>query len=51
MSALCEQIKERSLHAGRDEEFDAFILDEDKVCDELEDMMTEGGQVCKVLTR
>jgi adenylate kinase len=38
-------VKERDLHSGRDEEFDCFILDEDKVCDELEDMMTEGGCV------
>ncbi|KAJ0396436.1 hypothetical protein ATCC90586_000379 [Pythium insidiosum] len=38
-------VKERGLHNGRDEEFDCFILDEDKVCDELEDIMAEGGQV------
>jgi adenylate kinase len=38
-------IKEKSLHTGRDDEFDAFILDEDKLCDELEDMMAEGGQL------
>ncbi|DBA00799.1 TPA: hypothetical protein N0F65_004704, partial [Lagenidium giganteum] len=38
-------VKERSLHSGRDEEFDCFILDEDKVCDEMEDMMASGGVV------
>ena len=37
-------VKMRSLHEGRDEEFDAFILDEDKVCDELEPLMARGGQ-------
>ncbi|OWY94712.1 Adenylate kinase [Phytophthora megakarya] len=38
-------VKERGLHTGRDEEFDCFVLDEDKVCDEMEDMMAEGGKV------
>ncbi|KAF1323944.1 adenylate kinase, partial [Globisporangium splendens] len=38
-------VKERELHEGRDEEFDCFVLDEDKVCDEMEDMMTEGGKI------
>ncbi|TMW55745.1 hypothetical protein Poli38472_010627 [Pythium oligandrum] len=38
-------VKEKNLHEGRDEEFDAFILDEDKVCDELEDVMAEGGKI------
>ena len=42
---LQRQVKEKSLHDGRDEEFDAFVLDEDKVCDELEDAMAEGGKV------
>ncbi|CEG47276.1 adenylate kinase isoenzyme 6-like [Plasmopara halstedii] len=40
-----ELIKEKGLHNGRDEDFDCFVLDEDKVCDEMEDMMTEGGKV------
>eukprot|EP01117_Protostelium_nocturnum_P003986 TRINITY_DN15256_c0_g1_i1.p1 TRINITY_DN15256_c0_g1~~TRINITY_DN15256_c0_g1_i1.p1 ORF type:complete len:187 (+),score=74.97 TRINITY_DN15256_c0_g1_i1:31-561(+) len=35
-------IKEKDLHDGRDEEFDAFILNEDKVCDEMEDPV--GGE-------
>ena len=38
-------MKERGLHSGRDEEFDCFVLDEDKVCDEMEDLMDEGGKV------
>lgn len=38
-------VKERELHSGRDEEFDCLVLDEDKVCDEMEDMMAEGGKV------
>ena len=33
------------MHSGRDEEFDCFVLDEDKVCDEMEDLMAEGGKV------
>ena len=38
-------IKSKELHSGRDEEFDSFIVDEDKVCDELEDIMSSGGNV------
>ncbi|RLN60738.1 hypothetical protein BBJ28_00021449 [Nothophytophthora sp. Chile5] len=36
---------ERGLHSGRDEDFDCFVLDEDKVCDEMEEMMVEGGKL------
>lgn len=36
-------VKERGLHEGKDEEFDSYILDDDKVCDELEPMLDEGG--------
>ncbi|KAJ2847617.1 factor activating pos9 [Coemansia brasiliensis] len=36
-------IKERNLHDGYDAEFDTFILNEDKVLDEMEDMMSDGG--------
>lgn len=32
-------------YQGWDEEFECFILDEDKVCDELEDTMTAGGNI------
>jgi adenylate kinase len=38
-------VKEKSLHDGWDEEFDCWILDEDKVCDELEQYMQNGGVV------
>ncbi|ETW10163.1 hypothetical protein H310_00533 [Aphanomyces invadans] len=40
-------VKERDLHAGRDEAFDCFVLDEDKVVDEMDDMMSspDGGIV------
>ncbi|KAL6063393.1 Adenylate kinase isoenzyme 6 [Balamuthia mandrillaris] len=38
-------IREKELHDGRDEEFDCFILNEDKLCDELEDTMTKGGNI------
>eukprot|EP01118_Nematostelium_gracile_P020461 TRINITY_DN9928_c0_g1_i1.p1 TRINITY_DN9928_c0_g1~~TRINITY_DN9928_c0_g1_i1.p1 ORF type:complete len:188 (-),score=45.17 TRINITY_DN9928_c0_g1_i1:24-551(-) len=45
MVEVSRLIKEKDLHDGRDEEFDCFILDEDKVCDELEDQMTRGGNI------
>ena len=35
----------KELHSGRDAEFDSWILDEDKLCDELEDTMAAGGNV------
>ncbi|ETV87736.1 hypothetical protein H257_01209 [Aphanomyces astaci] len=40
-------VKEHELHAGRDEDFDCFILDEDKVVDDMDDMMSsaDGGIV------
>lgn len=30
---------QKGLHEGKDEEWDSYILDEDKVCDEMEPMM------------
>jgi adenylate kinase len=37
-------VKEHECHEGVDEEgFDAFVLDEDKLCDIMEPMMEEGG--------
>ncbi|KAJ2396265.1 factor activating pos9, partial [Coemansia sp. RSA 2531] len=36
-------IKQRNLHDGYDEEFDTYWLNEDKVVDEMEDMMAGGG--------
>eukprot|EP00928_Gymnodinium_smaydae_P090928 TRINITY_DN74635_c0_g1_i1.p1 TRINITY_DN74635_c0_g1~~TRINITY_DN74635_c0_g1_i1.p1 ORF type:complete len:227 (+),score=71.99 TRINITY_DN74635_c0_g1_i1:57-737(+) len=38
-------VKAKSLHEGKDDEYDAFILDEDKVCDELEPLMQQGGRI------
>lgn len=38
-------VREKGCHQGRDDEFDCFVLDEDKVCDELEDIMAQGGQL------
>jgi len=42
---ISELVKQKQLYEGKDEEFDAFILDEDKVCDELEDKMVNGGNI------
>jgi len=38
-------VKTKALHQGKDEEFDAFIIDEDKVCDELESEMEDGNNI------
>ena len=38
-------VAEKALHDGRDETFDCFILNEDKVVDAMEDVMSEGGNV------
>jgi len=38
-------VREKKLHDGWDEEFQTHILNEDKICDELEDIMTEGGNI------
>ena len=38
---ILSQIKEKSLHSGKDNEFNAFILDEDsedRLLDEMEDL-------------
>ncbi|KAI8966955.1 AAA domain-containing protein [Mycotypha africana] len=40
-----ELVKTQQLHEGYLEEFDTHILDEDKLLDEMEDMMKEGGKV------
>ncbi|XP_063309792.1 adenylate kinase isoenzyme 6 [Pelobates fuscus] len=37
--------KEGNLYEGYDEEYDCPILDEDRVIDELEDQMSEGGVI------
>ncbi len=38
-------VKDQGLHDGFDEEFDAFYINEDAVCDALEDRMAQGGVV------
>lgn len=38
-------VREQSLHTGRDEEFDCYLVDEDKVCDALEDIVSSGGVI------
>jgi adenylate kinase len=38
-------VKKEELHSGWDDEFQAWVLDEDKVCDALEDRMIAGGNV------
>ncbi|XP_011621091.1 adenylate kinase isoenzyme 6 homolog [Amborella trichopoda] len=40
-----ELVKQKNLHDGWDAEFECHIINEDLVCDELEDMMEEGGNV------
>jgi hypothetical protein len=47
MRHICvgDLVKEQNLHDGRMEEFDTHILNEDKLCDYLEDIMTQGGVV------
>jgi adenylate kinase len=42
---LGKLVREKGLHSGYDAEYDCFTLDEDKVCDELEDVMESGGVV------
>ncbi|CAM9601746.1 unnamed protein product [Ectocarpus sp. 4 AP-2014] len=38
-------VRLKQCHEGRDESFDTFILDEDKLCDAMETQMEEGGNV------
>mmetsp|Transcript_20740 Transcript_20740/g.50892 ORF Transcript_20740/g.50892 Transcript_20740/m.50892 type:complete len:188 (-) Transcript_20740:240-803(-) len=42
---VSELVRQKDLHGGRNDEWDTFILDEDKICDELEDTMVEGGNI------
>eukprot|EP00891_Asterochloris_glomerata_P003006 jgi/Astpho2/3006/Aster-03315 len=36
-------VKQQELHSGWDEEFGSYVLDEDKVCDALEEPLEAGG--------
>ncbi|KAJ3254509.1 hypothetical protein HK103_007145 [Boothiomyces macroporosus] len=38
-------VKEKGLHDGYDEEFQSYYIDEDKVVDELEPIMANGGNI------
>lgn len=38
-------VKEKNLHDGWDDNFDCYVINEDLVCDELEDIMEEGGNI------
>lgn len=38
-------MKKDSLHSGWDEEYECYVIDEDKVCDALEDKMEQGGVI------
>ncbi|KAK2377521.1 adenylate kinase isoenzyme protein [Trifolium repens] len=38
-------VRDKNLHDGWDDELDSYILNEDLVCDELEDVMEEGGNI------
>ncbi|KAF7134592.1 hypothetical protein RHSIM_Rhsim08G0250900 [Rhododendron simsii] len=38
-------VRDKNLHDGWDEQFDCHVINEDLVCDELEDMMEEGGNI------
>ncbi|KAK6926828.1 hypothetical protein RJ641_008547 [Dillenia turbinata] len=40
-----ELVRQKNLHDGWDQEFDCYVINEDLVCDELEDMMEEGGVI------
>lgn len=38
-------VKEKNLHDGWDDDLQCHIINEDLVCDELEDVMEEGGNI------
>ncbi|KAM7496699.1 hypothetical protein LguiA_021113 [Lonicera macranthoides] len=40
-----ELVKHKNLHDGWDDKLECYIINEDLVCDELEDMMEEGGNI------
>jgi adenylate kinase len=40
MISVNELVKSKGLHEGRDEEFDALVIDEDRVVDEMDDAMS-----------
>ncbi|KAK4490782.1 hypothetical protein RD792_001495 [Penstemon davidsonii] len=38
-------VRQKNLHDGWDDQFECYIINEDLVCDELEDLMEEGGNI------
>ncbi|KAK9079411.1 hypothetical protein SSX86_001082 [Deinandra increscens subsp. villosa] len=38
-------VKDKKLHDGWDDELQCYIINEDLVCDELEDIMEQGGNI------
>ncbi|RWR74822.1 adenylate kinase isoenzyme 6 [Cinnamomum micranthum f. kanehirae] len=42
---VSELVKQKNLHDGWDDEFHCHVINEDLVCDELEDIMEEGGNI------
>lgn len=38
-------VRTHQLHEGRNEEFDCFVLDEEKLCSHLEDPIGDGGKI------
>ncbi|CAL5221337.1 g3512 [Coccomyxa viridis] len=38
-------VKSQELHSGWDDEYSCYIIDEDKVCDALEDQLNVGGNI------
>ncbi|GBG58933.1 hypothetical protein CBR_g24285 [Chara braunii] len=40
-----EFVRTNELHDGWDDEYSCYIVNEDKLCDELEDTMCEGGNI------
>ncbi|GAB2269580.1 Adenylate kinase isoenzyme 6 [Dionaea muscipula] len=42
---LGELVKQKDLHDGWDEELECYVINEDLVCDEMEDMMESGGNI------
>ncbi|KAF5447124.1 hypothetical protein F2P56_032696 [Juglans regia] len=42
-------VREKNLHDGWDPELESYLINEDLVCDELEDLMEEGGNIVDYL--
>uniref|UniRef100_A0A9I9DZR9 Adenylate kinase isoenzyme 6 homolog n=3 Tax=Cucumis melo TaxID=3656 RepID=A0A9I9DZR9_CUCME len=43
--SIGDLVKEKNLHDGWDDELQCYVINEDLVCDELEDLMEEGGVI------